>query len=68
MPGIRVRDAVPELAWARLVIYQPFITIFLVLLVPAVEGAARHIQLFQCSGDWEVRVLHQVDDLHLLRL
>ena len=58
----------PELVWARHGICQPIVTLFLVLLVPAVEGAARYVQLIQCSGDWEVRVLHQVDNLHLLRL
>ena len=56
-----VWDAVPELPWARLVICQPFVTIFLVLQVPAVEGAARYVQLIQCSGYWEIRMLHQVD-------
>lgn len=40
------RDPVLELSWARLAVRQSLEALLLVLLVPTVEGASGHIQLF----------------------
>ena len=63
-----VRDPVPELSGAGFEISHPIETFILVSLVPAIEGAARNIQLFERLADGKLGMLHQVDDLDLLCL
>lgn len=60
--------SIPELAWAGLVICQPFIALFLVLLIPALEITAREVQFLKCPGNRQVLLFHERDDLYLLRL
>src|SRR5512133_393389 len=60
-------NAVPDLVWVRTVIHQSFLTFFQILLVPAIEGAAWHLQFSQGLLHAQGGMLHQVDDLALLR-
>ncbi len=42
-----VWNPVPELLWPRLVVCQPVVACRLIAVVPAVEGAAGHLEFFQ---------------------
>src|SRR5438093_8852455 len=52
--------------WIGTVIHQSFLTFFQILLVPAIERAARHLQFIQGFLHTQSRMLHEVNDLTLL--
>jgi len=60
-------QTVPKLPALRRLRLQPLLAFLLVLLVPPVEAAARHVQLGQGAPDRQGRVFDQVDDLPFLR-
>src|SRR5512143_1012762 len=61
-------NPVPELPWIGPTIDQPIWALRLVPLVPAIEGAAWHLQLLQRAFHRQGGMLHQMNDLALLRL
>ena len=61
------RNAIPYLARIGAVIDQPVQSILLILPVPTIKGAARHIQLVQRAFHRQARMFHQVEDLALFR-
>src|ERR1051325_1375944 len=60
-------NAVPDLVRIGAVIHQSCLTFFQILFVPAIEGAAGHLQFVQGLLHTQGRMLHQMNNLALLR-
>src|SRR4030067_1648785 len=65
---LHLRNLIPELLGTPIVVRQTIVTLLPILPVPLGEGAAPHSQLLQGASNRKLRVLHQPDYLHLLRL
>src|ERR1051325_5615135 len=60
-----LRNAVPDLVRVGAVIHKSFFTFLQVLLVPAIEGTAWHLQFIQGLLHTQGRMLHQMNNLTL---